>query len=298
MASFDQVVCRISPWLLLEAAERRGGEDGEVRLASAIFGEALMGCESEEPDPGSDLTIEVTKTADMPFTFSVGLRESGSDAERFRRSFDPDEQLNALRVAVDTAVARIRETRQSGAKLYLATFSSEGFVPVIQCAPEVVDSWLMGVSERTGDFRRRVRLAEGAFLSLCEALLACKPEQGVELWHALRECLMTRFVGRADVDELVHIVFRVPDSPEVMDLRRELWALKLCCTDRDLLDLAIVAKVNQREEYLETTIQEDRKSCYAWRQLKANVWKGFLRTQNCQWKMRGRMVKSEQHGAG
>ena len=274
-ASIDQLVDKIAPWLLLEAARRRGGSQEEVRLASAVFGEAIMVCRSEEPDPGSDLTVEMAKMGDMPFTFSLGLRDNGSEAERFQRSFDAEKQLDALRLAVDTAVSRIRETRQSGAKLYLATFSSDEFVPVIRYAPEIVDGWLSGLGERSVDFRRRVRLAEGAYLGLCEALLTCKPGRGVALWHALRDCLMTRFVGSADIDELIHIVFRVPHSPEVINLRRELVTLGLCCTDRDLLDLVIAAKANQGDEYLETIIREDRESPYAWRKLRASALEGF-----------------------
>ena len=44
--------------------------------------------------------------ADMPFTYSVELRPSDSEAKRFQMAFDPDAQLQALRLAVDIASER------------------------------------------------------------------------------------------------------------------------------------------------------------------------------------------------
>ena len=274
--SFDQLLSRVAPWMLLEAARLRGSEPTEVRSASEVFDRAMMTTETEAFDPGSDLTVQMTRAADMPFTYSVGVRPSQSEAERFRTAFDPDAQLQALRLAIDTASERIQEARESGAKLYLAPFCGREFVPVVQTAPDLVDGWLEGLSELTTEFRSRVRLAEGAFLALCEALLAHRPVRGVELWRALRECIVTRYVGKAGVDELTHIVFRAPASPEVEKLWLELAELTQCCSDQALLDLAIAALVNGRQDFLQRIIKEDRKSSYAWRQLKAEMLDGLV----------------------
>ena len=139
-----------------------------------------------------------------------------------------------------------------------------------------MDGWLEGLSELTAEFRSRVRLAVGAFLALCEALLAHRPIRGIELWSALRECMVTRYVGKAGVDELTHIVFRGPASPQVEEIQRELAELTQCCTDQALLDLAIAALVNEKRDFAELIIKEDRESPYAWRQLKAKVLEGFV----------------------
>ena len=273
---FDQLLNRVAPWMLLEAARMRGSEPIEVRLASEVFDRAMMATDTEAFDPGSDLTVQMAGAADMPFTYSVELRPSDSEAKRFQKAFDPDAQLQALRLAVDIASERIREARKSSAKLYLAPFCSREFVPVIQTAPDIVDGWLEGLSELTAEFRSRVRLAEGAFLALCEALLAHRPIRGVELWRALRECMVTRYVGKAGVDELTHIVFRAPASPQVEEIQRELAELTQCCTDQALLDLAIAVLVNGKQDFVELIIKEDRESPYAWRQLKAKVLEGFV----------------------
>ena len=279
-ASIDELVSKIAPWMLLEAARIRGEQPAEVRLASEVLSLTLLASGSEAPDPGSDLTVDIVNAADMPFSYSLGLRPSGSEAEQFQTALDPDAQLKALRLAIDTAAARIKEARNAGAELYLATFSSKAFVAVIRNAPDIVDKLLEGVSGPTVDFRRRVCLAEGAFIALCEALLEYRPNQGVELWHALRECMVTRYVGKAGVEELIHILFRVPDSPEIVAAREEITGIDHCCTDKGLLDLAIAELANPNRKCLDSIIRENRDSPYSWRQLQAVILAGFVKEKD------------------
>src|SRR5437899_382204 len=61
-----------------------------------------------------------------------------------------------------------------------------------------------------------------AYLALCEALLTHDPARGADLWRALSVMLTTRYIGAVGVDELLHLVFRVPDSVPVAELRAEL----------------------------------------------------------------------------
>ena len=68
---------------------------------------------------------------------------------------------------------------------------------VLRHVPEMVDRWLEGYHDLTMDFRRRVCLAETAFLSLCEVLLAQDPPRGVSLWRALSATMTTRYIGGA-----------------------------------------------------------------------------------------------------
>ena len=273
--SFDELVPRLAPWRLLEAVRRRGCDPAEIRLAAEIFGTVLASNEIEAPDPGSDLSVDLTKARNMPFSYSLELRRSQDEAENLRLAFDVDAQIQAVNRAIDTAASRIREARSSGVRLYLATFDSNDFVPVIQAVPDIVERWIEGCSEPTEEFRRRVRLAEGAFLALCEALLVHEPEQGSRLWRALRKTMMTRYLGEAEVEELLHMVFRAPGSPAVAKLREEIAELKHSHTDRALFDLSIAASYNNNGEWLHTIIREDRASPYAWRQIRATILEGF-----------------------
>ena len=231
--------------------------------------------EAEEPDPGSDLSVDLAKIKNTPFSYSIELRRSQDEAENLRLAFDVDAQVQAVNRAIDTAASRIREARRAGAKLYLATFDTEDFIPVIQHAPDIVERWLEGCSGPTDEFRRRIRLAEGAFLALCEALLVHEPEHGSQLWRALGRTMITRYVGGAGVEELLHMVARAPDSSAVTKLREEIAELEHSHTDRALFDLAISASYNSKREWLHSIIQRDRVSPYAWRQIRARILEGF-----------------------
>ena len=272
---FDELVPRLAPWWLLEAARERGCDPTEVLLAAEVFDSALMSEDAEELDPGSDLSVDLTKSKDMPFSYSFELRRREDESKNLRLMFDDDARVQAFRHANDTAKSRIRKARRSGAQLYLATFDAEDFVPIIEHVPHIVERWLDGCSECTTEFQRRVRLAEGAFLALCEALLVHQPDQGSLLWHALRRTIRIRHIGEAEVEELLLIVVRAPNSPAVAKLREEIMELEHSHTDRALFDLAIAASCHNKREWLDTIIQKDRVSPYAWRQIRATTLEGF-----------------------
>jgi hypothetical protein len=96
---------------------------------------------------------------------------------------------------------------------------------VLKYAPELVERWIEGHRESTADYRRRVRLAEAAYLALCEALLSQDAVRGVQLWRGLRKTVATRYIGAIQVDDLTHMAFRAPSSEPVEALRRELLDL-------------------------------------------------------------------------
>jgi hypothetical protein len=132
------------------------------------------------------------------------------------------------------------------------------------------------LAELTADFKRRVRLAEAAYLALGEALLEHDPERGAALWRGLRATLTTRFIGNASVDELVHIAFRAPDSPATAGLRSELIGLDRCATDEALLNVAIAATFNGEASWLAEVVESDKTSEAAWRRKRGLVLGGFM----------------------
>lgn len=149
----------------------------------------------------------------------------------------------------------------------------EDFEPVLQYAPDIVEQWLEGCSELTTEFLNRAH--NSAFLPLCEALLKLDPCKGVQLWRVLHNALPFRQTGAAGVEELWHVVFRVPDSPEILTLREELAELKYCNTDQALFDLAVAASFNGKSEWIIRRIEADHESSDAWRRQRATVLKGF-----------------------
>ncbi|MGY4430944.1 hypothetical protein ACVWWO_003421 [Bradyrhizobium sp. F1.13.1] len=231
LCPLNQLGPRLAPSRLLEAARVRGADPTEVRLAAEIFGHVLAANKIAEPDPGSTLTVDRTEKRFTPFFVSMQLRPDLQDPNSpaaIRAALDADARIKAHQRAVETATARIGEARQSGASLYLTNVDAIDLIPLIQHASNMIDRWLEGSHDTSGDFRRRVRLAETAFLALCEALLIQEPTRGAALWRAPHRTVTTRFIGPAGVDELLHIVFRVPDSASVAALRNELVSLPFC----------------------------------------------------------------------
>jgi hypothetical protein len=275
---FDQVVTRLAPWRILEAARLRGADPTEVRLAAEIFGTVLAADKIEVPDAGSDLLMNRAEAKAFPFIFSVSLRQEDTNdpLAALSTAMDIDAQVNAQRRAAETAISRISKARSSGTSLYLAVIDAMDFVPVLQCAPDIVDLWLEGLNELTEDFQRRVCLAELTFLALCEALLAHDPTRGTQLWRALRATIRTRYIGAADVEDLVHLAFRVPDTEAINTLQNELVRLHHCNTDQALFDLAVAASYNGKAfDWLEGNIEADRTSALAWKRKRGVLLEGF-----------------------
>ena len=155
------------------------------------------------------------------------------------------------------------------------SFCAKDFVPVLQYALDIVEQWLRDSCESTADFQYRGFSAERVFLALCEALLAHDPERGARLWKTLRTTMRMRYIGAVGVEELLHMAFRVPDSPAVTTLRKELVELEHCHTDQALFNLAIAASYNGKDDWLATFIEQDKSSKFAWRRKRAAVLAGF-----------------------
>lgn len=275
----EQLAARLAPWRLLEAARRRGCDSAEVRFAARVFSRVIAAEGIESPDPGSDLSVYQTPEKSAGFLFSVAPRKSKEESEdpavAFRTAFDFEAQQKVHQRAVEVAAERWREARRSGASLYLASMVAEDFEPVLRHAPDLVDDWLAGSGEMTSDFARRVHLAEGAYLALCEALLKQDPPRGAALWRSLRSTLNTRFVGGAQIKEIMHLLFRVEDSSPVNDLRIELVGPPLCHTDQALFNVALAAEYNHKDEWLASIIAKDLASSLAWRRMRCRVLQGF-----------------------
>lgn len=273
--SFGAVAPRLAPWRLLESVRRRGAESSEVRLAAKMFSDALESNGDTVVDLGSDLSIDVTRFKQFPFSYSLTPRWSNREIADYRYDMTAEAHKKAYNWSIETAEERIRETRMAGAGLLHAVLDSKDFDPVLLHAQDYVERWLQGISEPTKDFQRRVLLAEGVFLAFCEALLNYDPKRGSRLWHVLRETMTTQFIGDAGLEELQHMVFRVSDSPRVLQLRKEIAETKYCSTDKELFRLAVSASYNDNTEWLDSFIEEDRASPFAWRQCRAEIMKGF-----------------------
>jgi hypothetical protein len=148
-----------------ESFRARGADPAEVRLAAEIFGTVLRAESIDEPDPGSDLSVDRGDKRFAGPMLSVEPRPISEHQDdptvAMRAMADPGAAVEAHKRAVDTATQRIEEARRRGANLYLADIDPADMEVVLKHAPELLGSWIEGYREVTMDFRRRVRLAEG-----------------------------------------------------------------------------------------------------------------------------------------
>lgn len=263
----------------MEAARLRGSNPIEVRLAARIIGNILGAENISELDPGAFVSADRTEVKSAPFMLSISPRPCQEDiadpSKPMIAAMDTDAQVKAHQRAQETAVSRISKARTLGASLYLINIEAEDFAPVMLYARDMVEQWLDGYLDLTTDFRRRVRLAEAAYCALCEALLNFDPKRGVRLWQALRATVMTKYIGAADVEDLLHMIFRVSDSSEVTALRDKLIELEESNTDEALFNIAIAALYNGKSDWLSTVIKVDLASSHIWKRRRGMVLAGF-----------------------
>ncbi|HWD25748.1 MAG TPA: hypothetical protein VG387_01185 [Rhizomicrobium sp.] len=278
---FDQLAARIAPWRLLDSAQLRGGDQAEVRLSAEIVGKIIAARNASEPDLGSDIIFDRTEN-DMPFSIDLRLRPAprsiNDQFASMSNMLDRDARIDAMNRAIRTAVARIEEARRSGSNLYLTEIGVGGMSLVVSQASDLIARWLEGMDSVSSDFKRRVMLAEGPYIALCEALLTSDPAMGVRLWKALKAALVTNYIGKAKISETLHMLFRVPDSQHVRALQREI--LDACKSDRDLFEFALAARYNKNTNILDELLAEDRASKFVWRRRRAVVMEGFIEAKS------------------
>lgn len=272
---FDQHVSAIAPWLILRAVTIRGGSPADVETAVAVIGAIFTASPLETPDLGSDIFVHDDARAEDPGAISVSVRPDPAldPFEQFRDAMDSTKQLEARRRAVETAVERIKQARASGASMYLHNLRADDFAAAIAHAPQVVEDWLEGHEAPTHAFKNRVRLAEGFYLALCEALLATGTELGERTWYALRASITARHIARGGVERLTLMVFRTADARE--HLWRELFDLSYANSDMALFDLALAAALTDRNDLLRQVMTEDEASGVVWRQQRAMKLRGY-----------------------
>lgn len=271
---FEQIASSVAPWLLLKAVRVRGASAADSQIAAELVGALLRAPQIQIPDPGSYLSVYREHRKQYPFSISMIPKPVTDDPfEGLRDAMDAEKQHADRRRAVDTALERIRTAHQDGATLYLHDLEPGDLAPIIKHVPNVVALWIEGADVATADFKRRVRLAEGLYLALCEALLIASPQQGAMLWRALGEALITRFVGVALIEEMIHMLFRVPESEEIENLLKDL--LDSADNDQRLFEIAVAASVNGKEAWLDRVIQNDKASATVWRCQRAQKLDGF-----------------------
>lgn len=273
---FEDTLVRIAPWLVPHAVVLRGSDPADADLASQLL-DGILSLEGRSaPDLGSDITISQEVRAEDPEALTLTIREPdyGSPLENLRAAFDEAGRSEARRQAIPVALESLRQARGNGASLFMHDFSAEDLEPLVRHAPSAVARWLDGVDGPSLDFERRVLLAEGFYIALCEALLMVRPDAGTRVWRALRAVSRTRFIGPAGIDQLTLMLHRVPTAPDA--LRREQLDLKQTNTDEGLFEVALASRLSGDTIWLEGFIREDEAGGETWRRQRGRIMRGFL----------------------
>ena len=275
--SFAEVAPRLAPWRLLAAARRRGGLSTDVQLAAEMLADA-MGSDfvTTAEDPPADITIDRGRADLWPLTYSVEPRpmDYGEGREALSRALDVDSRVQDVRRVTDAVSQAVSNARRSGASLYHIHFDTKDLAPVLDHAPDLVDQWLQGLSADTPDLKKRIRLAEGFYLALCEVLLENDPKRGAHLWHTIRKTKTVRFAGPGRVDWMILMPFQVPESEPVVKLREYIRSPNASNTDEALLDLAIAARACGKIDWLNQCCETDL-STDTWHRERGIVLQGF-----------------------
>lgn len=262
---FSDYAARIAPFTLLEALSQEERSPKEVRLAVDLLSTALSQYDEDAPESGLYIYHDYEATSTGNYNYTIGDivedRHDENDISAFIERVNNPEQYEQRRQAIiQSYFDAVRQARKSGALLLHTQFHAENFDQVLDHCPEAVDRWLMGMSPPTGEFRRRVRLAEGFYVGLCEALLRHDPSRGVLLWRNLRQCLTTTFIGLGGIDRLKYAPFIAPDCLEVESILEDLCTLGEAPTDEDLLNIVVAARNADRADWLQQKIFSDKSS--------------------------------------
>ena len=264
-SGFSDIAPRIHPARLLAVLSEDERSREEAALAVELLSAALAGYPEEPPKSGLDIFHDEEAAATGNYEFTIGdiveERENKNDIHSFvERTNHPERHAQRRQAVIQAYVDAVREARQSGAQLLHAHFAAQDFDIVLDLYPEALDTWLEGMESMSVEFRRRVRLAEGFFVALCEAILRRSPSRGIPLWRALRRCVGTRFISGTGIDRLKYAPFAAFDSPAVDAVLGELYGLDESRTDEDLFDIVVAAHSSGRDDWLRRVVSQDENS--------------------------------------
>lgn len=266
----------VAPWCLLDEAVKRGGNLEDLEVAAQAIDRALLWDGLSTFPTVARISVESVGTRNF---ISVKPSLQASDEDDGFKSLDPDARWARHQAARETGETYLRNAKAAGAVMATRVVSLEAARMLVARCPEVVSRWLEGLGEPTQALVSRLNLAGGLFLALCEALLETDATRGAQLWHLLRRHLRIRFVGVGELDELLLMPFRVPESAAVLELKEQLYSFPHNANDESYLDLMLAAVSQGGLSWLESAIAADDSATEPFRRKRAITLQGFLPTE-------------------
>lgn len=264
-SDFSNLAPRLAPGTVLAALSEDERSPEEVALAVDLLSAALVQYPEDAPESGLDIFHDEEAAATGNYEFTIGdIVEEREDESEFvsfvERTNHPERHAERREAIIRSYVDAVKEARGSGAQLLHAHFTAQDFDIVLDLYPEALDKWLEGMESTSAEFRRRVRLGEGFFVALCEAVLRRNPPLGIPLWRALRECVAVQYISRTGIDRLKYAPFAAIDCPAIDAVLEELYGLDESRTDEDLFDIVVAARSSDRADWLQCVVSRDENS--------------------------------------
>ncbi|NVJ69052.1 MAG: hypothetical protein HWE08_01785 [Alphaproteobacteria bacterium] len=277
--SFEEIAPKIAPWLILRAVSVRGNQTFETRLAAEIIDALLMKFAVPPADPRAQLSVSLETRETYPASYEItpdlGALDEDDPYYEMKLLADQERYQEARTSVLRQVKAAVAKAQKTEVPLFLADLAATDFQPVIEAAPDLVKRWLSGMSEESNEWRSRLNRSEGAFLGLCEALLSADPKAGENLWMSLLANQFVQFNGRARINELVHIAFRVACKELRTKLIKHLYDISCTNTDEELFELSLAAALNNQQDWFDDFASKDSESTTHWRRLRSTLIRGY-----------------------
>ena len=250
---------------MLHTLNQRGHSREDAELAAEILTRVLLEDASDPPSSGLEIIHEQDKAQTQRYEFTVGDLLDEDDDQGGLTAFlemanKPERRARRRQEMLQAYIGKVKEARRRGAQLFGVSFEADDFDRILELCPHAVDRWLEGLESSSPGFTRRVQLAEGFYVALCEALLIRDTSRGISLWRALRNCLMTTFIGHAGIDRLIQAPFAAPPCIDLEAVLEELYDINEARSDEDLMNLAIAARRFARTDWLRRMVDRDEAS--------------------------------------
>jgi len=198
--------------------------------------------------------------------------DKGHSKELLGNLTSVDEQLQTLSQIVRQT---IDQQIEAGNTWFAQGFHIDGLDQVLRQRPDLVNEWLEDAFAGHPQAVRRLYLGRSFYGALCMMLLPNAPDKGVSLYWRLQETGGFRVVDRVSrIHWLDHALFRAPPTAEM----RNAWEGKLerCRTDRELMELAIVAQSGNGQDWLWSRIKRGVQSSAPLEKSRSMTLLGFM----------------------
>ena len=262
-APFESFAQRLSPVTLLEIVHNRKGSREEVILAAELVGKIIMQSHVDTSENFLEIFHDQSRASKtVNYLFGAGniVEDTKDDFGQVLSPWEKDYEERRHKLGKRYR-QNILSAWERGARFHFVPVHPKHLECVMDKCPEYVHRWVDGLEERTETFVNRVRSSELFFVSLCEMLLTKQGDLGVKLWWALRDCLThVKFIIHGDRDRLLDALFSARASAAVNQALDHLYSLEFTNSDKDLIELIVAARRNDKLEWLRDKVASDSSS--------------------------------------